>query len=205
MMCPVLLFLVLFFLACSYLLFAHLFRPSPRSVVDVIAIVRRVEEGELEDLFDELKDENLRTNLPAARFQDEQRRRARLLFEYLRRMSFNSLAVLAWAYAEQERLHGPGMHEDQAQARRVHDLIQAGTECRVYCVVAISKLACRLLLAAFRIASIRTLTTMRHAGSIDGLNAYRRLANAVASLNAADDGNLTRILAALLHGSDSTF
>lgn len=69
MICAGFLFLLPFVLACVLLLLQQQFRFSPRTATDVIAIVRCVEEGELEDLFDQTKEDNLRV-APAFRFHE---------------------------------------------------------------------------------------------------------------------------------------
>jgi hypothetical protein len=63
-----------------------------------------------------------------------------MLFEYLRRMGFNAIALLDWAYAEQKRQQNPGMPADQEQIRIIHEIIQTGPEFRFYAAVAVSKL-----------------------------------------------------------------
>ncbi len=138
MTCFVILFLTSLILACFILFLRQRFRCSVRTVVDLIGIVRCLDERDLEELFDQTKEDNLSLGTPAIRFREAQRQRARMLFEYLRRMGFNATALLDWAYAEQNRLQGPGMPVDQEQVRAIHEIIQTGPEFRFYAAVALS-------------------------------------------------------------------
>ena len=108
-----------------------------------------------------------------------------MLFEYLRRMGFNAIALLDWAYAEQKKYQNPGMPADQDQMRTIHEIIQTGPEFRFCVAVALSKLSVRLLLDELRIVRIRRLSSLRHAAGIDGLDAYRSLAQAAVALSNA--------------------
>src|SRR5579883_2863374 len=123
MVCAGFLLLLPFVLACFLLLLQQQFRFSPQTVGDLIAIIRLVDERELEDLLDQAKEDNLRAGITAHSFRKAQRARARLLFEYLRRMGFNAMAVLVWSYAEQERLRSPGMPTDPEQARSIDQIV----------------------------------------------------------------------------------
>ncbi|MGC2741656.1 MAG: hypothetical protein WA672_00610, partial [Candidatus Angelobacter sp.] len=159
-----------------------------------------VDEGELEDLFDQTKEDNLRV-APAFRFHEAQRARARLLFEYLRRMGFNSMALLVWAYAEQKRVQSPGMPRNEELAQNIREIIDLGTEVRFYFILALSKLSVQLLLDELRVVRIRNLPRLRHAAGIDGLESYRRLAQTAVALSAAQRRNAGPRLAILLCGS----
>ena len=203
MLCADFLFLVPLVLACSILLLQERFRFSPRTAAEVIAIVRCVDEGELEDLFDQSKEENLRAAASATRFYETQRARARLLFEYLRRMGFNSMALLVWAYAEQKRLQSAGMPENQEQARIIGEIVAIGTGFRLYFVVAMSRLSVRLLLDQLRVVRIRRLSRLQYVSGIDGLDSYRKLAQAAVALTVAQGSNAGARLAALLRGGGS--
>ena len=57
----------------------------------------------MEDLASAVIEENLRASLSAPRFRTEQRKRAIMLLEYLRRMGYDSWVILAWAYQLQDR------------------------------------------------------------------------------------------------------
>jgi hypothetical protein len=190
-------------LACFILFLQQRFRFSARTVIDLIGIIRPVNELALEDLFDQTKEDNLSLGTPAIRFHEAQRQRARMLFEYLRRMGFNATALLDWAYAEQKRYQNPGMPADQEQMRTIHEIIQTGPEFRFYVAVALSKLSVRLLLDELKIMRIRRLSRMSHAAGIDGMGSYRSLGQAAVALSNAQGSNVGARLAALLRGSGS--
>ena len=194
-------FLLLLFPVCFYLLFQKLFC-FPRGVTDVIAMVRRVDEREFDDLLNKPKEDILRANSSAIGFKQEQPARAWLLFEYLRRMGFNALVILCWAYAEQEKLERPGMSKDEKRAGMINEIVDAGTACRLYVLFALSKLSWRMLLDGLRIAPVRTITDLRLAAEIDGLETYRRFANPAAALSSEHGADAHRRLVALLRGSD---
>jgi hypothetical protein len=201
MICAGFLFLAPFVLACFILVLQQRFRFSARTVTDLIAVVRCLDERELEDLFDQTKEDNLRVGRPVLRFHEAQRARARLLFEYLRRIGFNSMALLVWAYEEQKRVQSPGMPRNEELAQNIYEIIDLGTEVRFYFVVALSELSVRLLLDELRIVRIRNLPRLRHAAGIDGLESYRRLAQTAVALSAAQGRSSGPRLAALLCGS----
>jgi hypothetical protein len=193
--------LLLFVPACFYLLFQKLFCFS-RDVAAVIGMVRRVDEREFDDLLNKTREDILRANSSAMGFKQEQRARAWLLFEYVRRVGFNALVILCWAYAEQEKLKRPGMPKDEERAGVLNEIIEAGTECRLYELFAVSKLLWRILLDGLRIAPVRTITDLRLAAETDGFETYRRLVNAAAALSATHGTDARRQLVALLRGSD---
>jgi hypothetical protein len=141
--------------------------------------------------------------MSAPRFHQAQRARSRLLFEYLRRMGFNSMALLDWAYAEQKRLQLAGMPEDHVPAWIIEDIVDIGTQFRAYFVVAMFRLSVRLLLDELRIVRIRRLSKLQYVAGIDGLDSYRRLAQTAVALTVAQGSNAGARLAALLRGSGS--
>jgi hypothetical protein len=194
-------FLLLVLPVCFYLLFQKLFC-FPRGVTDVIAMVRRVDDREFDDLLNKPKEDILRANSSAIGFKQEQRARAWLFFEYLRRMGFNALIILSWAHAEQEKIERPGMSKDEKRAGMISEIVDAGTACRLYMLLALSKLSWRILLDELGIAPVRAITDLRLAAEIDGLETYRRLANAAAALSATHGADAHRQLVALLRGSD---
>jgi len=186
---------------CSYLLFQNMFRFS-RTVTDVIDMVRPVDERAFDDLLNKTKEDILRTNSSATGFKREQRARAWLLFEYVRRMAFNAVVILSWTYAEQEKLRRPGMSKDERRTGIINDLVDAGPAFRLYALITLSKLSWRILLDGLKIAPIRTIADLRLAEDSDGLDAYRRVANAAAALSATHGADAHRQLVALLRGSD---
>ena len=193
--------LLLFVPACFYLLFQKLFC-FPRTVTEVIAMVRQVNEREFDDLLNKPKEDILRANSSAIGFRQEQRARAWLLFEYVRRMGFNALVILCWAYAEQAKLERPGMSKDEKRAGMISEIVDAGTACRLYMLFALSTLSWRILLDGLRIAPVRTITDMRLAAEIDGLETYHRFANAAAALSSEHGADAHRQLVAVLRGND---
>ena len=199
-MCEVLFVFLLFFPACFYLSLQKSLFVSLRTITDVIAVVRPVNELNLIDLMDEAKEEILRANSSAARFKESQRARSRLLFEYLRRMAFNSLVIVLWARAEKQKLEGPGMPEDVATAKTIGDVIESGTVFRIYAALALAKLSWWILLDGFRLWQARSLATLLYVASIDGLGEYRRLLNAVSVLAAGQGSEAQERLLALLRG-----
>lgn len=201
MTCVVFLFLTFLMLACFILFLQQRFRCSARTVIDLVCIIRPVNELDLEDLFDQTKEDNLSLGTTAIRFHKVQRQRARMLFEFLRRMGFNAMVLLDWAYAEQKRYQNPGMPADQEQVRAIHEIIETTPEFRFYVAVALSKLSVRLLLDELRIVRIRRLSSLRHAAGIDGLDSYRSLAQAAVALSTAQRSNAGARLAAQLRGS----
>jgi hypothetical protein len=203
MICVLLLFLTPFVLTPAYFLFQRLFLVSVRTVTDVIAILRPVDERELDDLLNTTKEEILRANSSAVRFQEGQRVRARLLFEYLRRMAFDALVILSWAHAEQEKLEGPGMPEDATKARAIREVTEAGTGFRLYALIAFAKLIWRLFLDRLKIRRVRKIADLRHANEIDGLEQYRRLVSGAVALGAAHGDDAPEQLLGLLRGNDS--
>lgn len=134
--------------------------------------------------------------------KQEQRARAWLLFEYLRRTGFNALIILSWAHAEQEKIERPGMSKDEQRAGIISEIVDAGAACRLYMAFALSTLSWRILLDGLRIAPVRTITDLRLAAEIDGLETYRRFANAAAALSSEHGADAHRQLVAVLRGSD---
>jgi hypothetical protein len=84
----------------------------------------------------------------------------------------------------------------------VSNIVQAGTEFRVYAALALSKLSWRLCLDGLRIKSVHSVANLRHVAGIDGCQAYRRMASAAAALGAAYGSDAPQRLAALLCGID---
>lgn len=125
------------------------------------------------------------------------------MFEYLRRMAFNALVILFWAYAEQEKLEGPGMPQDATKARAIRDVTKAGTVFRLYAVIALTKLTCRLFLDGLKLKRVRKIADLRRANEIDGLEEYRRLVSAAVALGVSHGDDAQEQLLGLLRGNDS--
>lgn len=126
------------------------FRFHPQNVNEVVALARFINHSELEDLGNNLIEENLRASLPSTRFRREQRKRALLLFEYVRRMAFNSWVLLSWAYQLQDRLESLPLPDSDSR-RSVADALAIGTSFRIHILMTLSKLFCRILLYRLRI------------------------------------------------------
>lgn len=118
-------------------------------------------------------------------------------------MNFNTLVVLVWAYAAEEKSHGPGIPQDEIQSKPIREMIEAGVKSRSYCVFAMFNMAWRILLGRFRAARSASLAALRYIGGIDGLETYRELVRAAVALSAAQGNPNTRNLAALLVGDES--
>lgn len=202
MICALLLLFAPLVLCILYFFFQRKFLvPSP-TAADVAAIVRNVDEREVDDLLNEPKEAIFRANSNAAQFKEGQRTRARVLFEYLRRMAFNASVLLSWAYAERKNLARPGMPDDETIAQAIGEIIDAGTAFRAYIVVALPRLSSRILLNGITFRSAGSLTKSRHIAGINGLEQYRRLTGASVALSVALASDATRRLMALLHESD---
>lgn len=157
-----------------FLIFQLLFRFHPQTVHDVVALVRCVDEHELEDLGSEVIEENLRASLSPVRFKVEQLRRALLLFEYLRRMSFNAWVLLAWAYRVQEEPRKPEMPTDEHRAA-IREVVATATDFRLYSLLTLAKLFSRLVLGRLRIAPLSRLAILLRPGETHALTMYRAL------------------------------
>jgi hypothetical protein len=172
------------FTALLYVLAERLFRFPACKLHHVIAAVRLTHEEEFSDLMDAMKEANLRTALSRKQFRQEQGVRIRLAFEYLRRMSFNSLIILSWAYAEQASFLNAGSTEDQERAYIIEEIIQAGIEFRIYSIFGLLKL---ILWIAFRmyqwpLLPVPSIADMREMANVDGVYAYSRVITAAGYL-----------------------
>ncbi len=202
MICALLLLFALLVFCVVYFFFQRRFLVASPTAADVAAIVRQVDEREVDDLLNETKDAIFRANSTATQFKEGQRTRARVLFEYLRRMAFNASVLLSWAYAERKNLARPGMPDDETIAHAIGEIIDAGTTFRAYVVVALPRLFWRILLNGITSWSVCSLTKLRHTAGIDGLEQYRRLTGASVALSAALASDVTSRMTALLRESD---
>ena len=163
----------------SYILYLE-FRIEARTLSEVITVARKVDLTELADILDLKKEANLRDSMPAAEFKFEQRVQLRILYEYLRRMGFNAMLVLSWAYAEQQRAYRSGAGDD-TRMKSIEEAIAAGTRFRFYFVCTLPKVLLRLLLSRCPLLAV-TKCDLREAGERDGIALYRQLINAANSL-----------------------
>lgn len=139
-----------------YIAFHFVFRFHPQTVSEVIALARFVDQKELEDLASAVIEDNLRASLPARRFRAEQRKRAILLLEYLRRMSYNSWVTLSWAYQLQDRSQGL-LAANGSLTVAIADALAAAAPFRLYSLRFLPRLALRILLSRLRIVPLPTL------------------------------------------------
>lgn len=180
-----------------FLLSQTLFRFSPQNLNEVIALVRCVDLRELEDFGSETIEENLRSAMSNVRFDDEQRKRALLLFEYLRRMSFNSWVMLGWAQQEQEEIE-PWKGTSAKPLASVQELVRAGIAFRMNALAALGRLFIRLLLMRLKIAPPPRLGCQLRVGTANLTLQYRELATAALKLAGTDSPDkLTRLAVGL--------
>src|SRR5689334_15863107 len=75
---------------------ALLYRPRYRRLQDVILFVRHLDMSHFEALVDSSEEWGIRNALPEQDFQELQKERIQLAFEYLRRMAHNSGVIRTW-------------------------------------------------------------------------------------------------------------
>jgi hypothetical protein len=172
---------VSFLLVGFYISSYYLLRSPAHTASDVITLIRCVDQQELEDLCSEIIEENLSAGVPVKQFRAEQRKRARLLFEYLQRMSFNSWLLLSWAHNRQERLATSGLMTDQTR-EATREIIVAGTTSRIHSLALSAKLLQQLLAGALHLP-MRRLPGVR---KTEALIVYRQLTGAAVKLAASE-------------------
>jgi len=189
-------------LGIAFLLIPPLFfRAYPQNLNDVIMLLRTIDQRELEDLSSEVIEENLRTSLSRNRFKLEQRRRALLLFEYLRRMSFNSWVLLAWAYREQRSVQIAAAAD--AVSIHIEEVLAAGTSFRIHSLIILTRLSIQIFLNRLRIAPLPKPGRLLRIAETDGLSIYRELTEASAKLAACDGPDAPNRLTAALFGKSA--
>jgi hypothetical protein len=199
-LCLSLFLVVPFVLFSSYVLFQRHFLISVPEMTDVIAIVRLVNEEQVDDLLNQAREAILRANTSPGPFQAVQRARARILFEQLRSMMFNALVILLWANREQKKIGRPGMPRDEAKSQAIAEMLDAGPSVRLISLIALLKLGSWIVLDAARIKRLVDFTKMRSFAGVDVLAEYRRLARAAASLSSSYGPDAPGRLIALLLG-----
>lgn len=179
---PFLLLLALFF---TCMLLNRLFRYPVEDFDDLIDLARAVDDLEMENLLDVRKEAELKASLSPAEFRTEQRKRITKAFEYLRRWSFNGLAMLHLAHAQWRRYARPGADPSaQEKLALIQETIQAGVEFRIYCMGAVFKAGLWVLLRADKWPLVMpSVPDLRHIGKIDGIHAYYRLTSAIGYLS----------------------
>ena len=185
-----------------YIAFHFVFRFHPQTVSEVIALARFVDQKELEDLASAVIEENLRASLPARRFRTEQRKRAILLFEYLRRMSYNSWVILSWAYQLQDRSQGL-VAANGSLTVAITDALAAAAPFRLYSLMILPRLALRILLNRLRIVLLPTLATAVRVKNRTMAGMYDRLTNTAILLAGYERADAQQRLARILLGDIS--
>lgn len=189
-------FLFLFLLGIAGLYYStlRLFHFAPSTIADLIAILHRMDEAELSDLLDPLKEENLRDTSG----QNHWPNRARLLLEYLRRMGCNALMILHWAYAEQERYQRL-MPADAEKGQMIQAILKAGTEFRLYVLLTRARICWWLLRNAMGLPQHQKIAGLRFFGKTDGFDAYRGMTDRACSLSRLYGDDVFTRLQAVLH------
>jgi len=161
-----------------------------RTSDDVTPYLRPAEFEELEALLDPGQEVSFRLRLSPREFRSWQRKRIHLMREYLLRMSHNSLVLIEWGNMEliaQENSVSPSQEvRDLAQ-----ELVQAGTEFRLYSFLALAKLKLWIL---FRLDLTASLPTLRKLFGIDSLDSYRRLKSAAGALGMSHGHDYNQVL-----------
>jgi len=192
-------FVVCFLAACSLIASQFFFRFHARNVSEVIALTRFVDHRQLEELRSSIIEENLRAGLPSGRFRAEQRKRALLLFENLRRMSYNSGILLSWAYRLQERLETAGMFNHESRTA-LSDALAAATSFRLYNLSALGKLFLRILLNRLLLSPAPKLAAMLRVKDRDILAMYDAMINTAIRLAGSEGAEAQNRLATTLLG-----
>lgn len=185
-----------------FLLCQALFRFSPQNVNDVIAFVRCVDSGELEDLGSEIIEENLRFSMSRDRFKAEQRKRALLLFEYLRRMSFNCRVMLGWGQQEQFRIKYLN-RPNEKPIELIREFVTAGIAFRLSSLLALGRLFIWILLMRLKIAPPPRTARQLWVGNFNLVLKYRELTNVALKVAAYDSLDRMTRLAVGLFGMQS--
>ena len=150
-----------------------------RTMDDVTPYLRATDFHELESLLDPALEVNFRLRLSPREFREWQRKRIHLLREHLLRMSHNSLVLIEWGNVELYSQERPSSDSAEVLAQ---ELVQAGTEFRLYSLLALARLQLWLVLRPHAMSS---LARLRHLFGIDALNSYDRLKSAAATLGMA--------------------
>jgi hypothetical protein len=149
-----------------------------RTVEDVTPYLRPAEFEELESLLNPAHEVNFRLRLSQDEFRAWQRRRIHLLREYLLRMSHNSLVLIEWGNMEFDGNCSPPNKSGETQAL-AQELVQAGTEFRLYSLLALAKLKFWIV---FRLDASASLPRLRNVLGIDAMASYKRLKSAAGTL-----------------------
>jgi hypothetical protein len=171
-------------LFAAYTAYQSLGRFPRRTIEDVTPFLRPAESQELESLLDPGQEASFRLRMPRMEFADWQRKRIRLLREYLLRMSHNALVLIEWGNMETGGDDGEGQRCSQKQLL-ARELVQAATEFRLYSILALVKLNFWLILPSpFKLLlPSDTLSSLRNVFGINALGSYQRLKLAASGLS----------------------
>jgi hypothetical protein len=92
-------FLTIVVLMFAHRLFSSIFRFDMSRLEQFIAMLRTMLDFEMEDLFDVRQEAEIKAKMTPEEYRHELRHRIARAFEYLRRISFNSRAIMRVAYA----------------------------------------------------------------------------------------------------------
>jgi hypothetical protein len=174
--------LLIAFAAGYCVIYREFFQVDAKSITDVIALARPVGESEIADLLNSKVEANLRESLSKQEFRNHQKLRLRIILDCLRRMGFNAMLILSWAYAEQERLSVSGP-ESTDEDEAINEAIAAGIQFRFYFVFTLPKLLLCHLIGLYTPRSQVSLTILKEMSSVDGLVTYRRLMDAARAVS----------------------
>ncbi len=165
-------------LACIYMLRCAWSRFPRRDLGDVVHFLHPVDLSLAESLLDPASDFDLRWNSTPRDYREAQRRRMRLYFELVRRMSHNSKVLIDFGNAVARN----GAQADNA-ATLTSELQHAAISVRLYSLFVLTRLRLRLLLPwdALGVVCAPELSHLRKAGDLDGPKTYNALKNAAAA------------------------
>src|SRR5882672_8662719 len=156
-----------------------------RTLEDVTPFLRPAESQEIEALMDPGQETTFRLRMSPNEFAGWQRKRIHLMREYLLRMSHNALVLIEWGNMEalqEEERDSERCREKQLLAQ---EMVQAGTEFRLYSLLALAKIKLWLILPSdlwFLIPS-PSLPRLRSVLGIDAVRSYHRLKDAAGCLS----------------------
>jgi hypothetical protein len=176
--------LILFALTFIFVGINRLFR-FPVRLQDLMAMVRPVNDCDVQELLDAKREAELRASMTPKEFRQEQRIRILRAFEYQRRRLYNGTLMIGFAYAEQAKWRDNGEFTDKPCAALIQETINAGVEFRIYALFALAKLGFWILLRIDKWAIFPTpsVADLREVNDIDGSHAYYRLTTAVGYLS----------------------
>jgi hypothetical protein len=164
-------------------LYRRISRFSDRDVHDVIPFVREIRLLELDELLNPHDENYLKLNLSPGQFRKVQRKRMRLLLEFVDCMSHNTAVLLDWGRTEQSRSQNSG---DDDLKQLTNELIKACIEFRCGARAIQTQLHVWLIKTAiFPSATVPYISVLRKFESFDLLNSYEALKAAASQLSLA--------------------